>query len=83
MSKIFEFRKNYDNLLIDEIKMLIYYDCMWCFPQIGFEIMENSIEIEIDDNIKSFIEYIIKEMNKKNINPNNWEDDFNKIINSK
>ena len=84
MSKIFEFvNNNFDKLLLNEIKMLIYYDSIWCFPSIGFEIMESSIEIKIDNNIKNFIEYIIQEMNKRNIDPNNWEDDFNKIINSK
>jgi hypothetical protein len=81
MNKIFEFIKNDDfSLLINEIKMLIYYDGEWIFPVIGFEIMNNSLEINITKEIEEFVKDITKEMNKRNVNPQDWINDFNKII---
>ena len=82
MNKLFEFINN-DELyksIISEIKMLIFYDEKWMFPFIGFDIMEKSLEIKISSDVKFLVEQIVNEMNLRGVDPENWEDDFYKIL---
>ena len=79
--KILEFlNNNSNNSIVNEIKMLIFYDQKWMFPEIGLDIIRDSLEIEIEPNIKNLIEHIVFEMNNRNISPENWESEFDKII---
>lgn len=79
--KIVEFlNNNSNNSIVNEIKMLIFYDQKWMFPEIGLDIIRDSLEIEIEPNIKNLIEHIVFEMNNRNISPENWESEFDKIL---
>lgn len=82
MNKLFEFTNNdsLDTSVINEIKMLIFYDGGWMFPIIGFDIMEKSLEVEITTNIKELVKNIVIEMNYRKVDPNNWEENFYTIL---
>lgn len=80
MKKIYEFVNDEKKSIINEIKMLIFFDKIWMFPEVGFEIMNLTLDDVIDDEIINLVENIIFEMNNKNISPDNWEDSFYNII---
>ncbi len=60
--------------------MLIFFDGKWMFPEVGFEIMNITLDSNVDDETINLVDYIIIEMNKENINPDKWEDSFYKIV---
>lgn len=81
MKKIYEFiSDDLKKSIINEIKMLIFFDAKWMFPEVGFEIMNITLDSNVDDETINLVDYIIIEMNKENINPDKWEDSFYKIV---
>lgn len=81
MKKIYEFiSDDIKKSIINEIKMLIFFDGKWMFPEVGFEIMNITLDSNVDDETINLVDYIIIEMNKENINPDKWEDSFYKIV---
>ncbi|MFW6226367.1 MAG: hypothetical protein ACOC3V_05370 [bacterium] len=60
----------------------MYYEDRWNFPianDMGFEIIEDELDIELDDNTKNKILYIYDYLIKNNISYEKFDDIFDKL----